>query len=58
MGALLGWSARRTEAELDAYEGAVRQGLRFRTEESPPPVAQPSRKPGMMGAVREGEGDA
>jgi glycerol-3-phosphate dehydrogenase len=50
MGALLGWSARRAEAELDAYEGAVRQGLRFRTEEAPPPVARPSRKPGMMGA--------
>jgi glycerol-3-phosphate dehydrogenase len=32
MGALLGWSARRIEAELDAYEGAVRQGLRFRSE--------------------------
>jgi glycerol-3-phosphate dehydrogenase len=50
MGALLGWSARRVEAELDAYEGTVRQGLRFRTEEGPPPVARPSRKPGMMGA--------
>ncbi len=32
MGALLGWSGRRTEAEIDAYEGAVRQGLRFREE--------------------------
>ncbi len=32
MGALLGWSPRRLEAELDAYEGAVRQGLRFRAE--------------------------
>jgi hypothetical protein len=32
MGALLGWSARRIEAELDAYEGLVRQGLRFRSE--------------------------
>jgi glycerol-3-phosphate dehydrogenase len=32
MGALLGWSPRRIEAELEAYEGAVRQGLRFRTE--------------------------
>jgi glycerol-3-phosphate dehydrogenase len=32
MGALLGWSARRTEAEVDAYEGAARQGLRFRSE--------------------------
>jgi glycerol-3-phosphate dehydrogenase len=32
MGALLGWSPRRVEAELDAYEGAVRQGLRFRQE--------------------------
>jgi glycerol-3-phosphate dehydrogenase len=32
MGALLGWSPRRLEAELDAYEGAVRQGLRFRSE--------------------------
>jgi glycerol-3-phosphate dehydrogenase len=32
MGALLGWSGRRVEAELDAYEGAVRQGLRFREE--------------------------
>jgi glycerol-3-phosphate dehydrogenase len=50
MGALLGWSARRAEAEIDAYEGAVRQGLRFRTEESPRPVAQASWKPGMMGA--------
>jgi glycerol-3-phosphate dehydrogenase len=32
MGALLGWSPRRIEAELDAYEGTVRQGLRFRSE--------------------------
>ena len=32
MGALLGWSPRRVEAELDAYEGTVRQGLRFRSE--------------------------
>jgi glycerol-3-phosphate dehydrogenase len=32
MGTLLGWSARRVEAELDAYEGVVRQGLRFRSE--------------------------
>ena len=32
MGALLGWTARRAEAELDAYEGTVRQGLRFRSE--------------------------
>jgi glycerol-3-phosphate dehydrogenase len=32
MGALLGWSPRRLEAELDAYDGAVRQGLRFRSE--------------------------
>jgi glycerol-3-phosphate dehydrogenase len=32
MGTLLGWSPRRLEAELDAYEGAVRQGLRFRSE--------------------------
>jgi glycerol-3-phosphate dehydrogenase len=30
MGALLGWSPRRIEAELEAYETAVRQGLRFR----------------------------
>lgn len=30
MGALLGWSARRLEAELEAYEAVVRQGLRFR----------------------------
>jgi len=30
MGALLGWSARRQEAEVDAYQAAVRQGLRFR----------------------------
>jgi glycerol-3-phosphate dehydrogenase len=30
MGALLGWSARRLEAELEAYETVVRQGLRFR----------------------------
>ncbi len=30
MGALLGWSARRVEAELEAYDTAVRQGLRFR----------------------------
>ena len=32
MGALLGWSPRRVEAELDAYEGTVRLGLRFRSE--------------------------
>ncbi len=32
MGALLGWSPRRVEAELDAYESTVRQGLRFRGE--------------------------
>jgi glycerol-3-phosphate dehydrogenase len=32
MGVLLGWSPRRLEAELDAYDGAVRQGLRFRSE--------------------------
>jgi glycerol-3-phosphate dehydrogenase len=32
MGALLGWTGRRLEAELDAYDGAVRQGLRFRAE--------------------------
>jgi glycerol-3-phosphate dehydrogenase len=30
MGATLGWSARRIEAELGAYQAAVRQGLRFR----------------------------
>jgi hypothetical protein len=50
MGALLGWSTRRVEAELDAYDATVRQGLRFRTEAGQPPVAQPPRKPGMMGA--------
>jgi hypothetical protein len=32
MGALLGWSPRRVEAEIDAYESTVRQGLRFRGE--------------------------
>jgi glycerol-3-phosphate dehydrogenase len=32
MGALLGWSPRRTEAELEAYDSVVRQGLRFRAE--------------------------
>jgi glycerol-3-phosphate dehydrogenase len=32
MGALLGWSARRLEAELEAYDTVVRQGLRFRSE--------------------------
>src|SRR5262249_35172711 len=32
MGALLGWSPRRVEAELDAYDATVRQGLRFRGE--------------------------
>ena len=55
MGALLGWSARRVEAELDAYEGTIRQGLRFRTEDARPPVAPPSRKPGMMGAELESD---
>ncbi len=30
MGALLGWSLRRTEAELDAYQAVIRQALRFR----------------------------
>jgi glycerol-3-phosphate dehydrogenase len=32
MGALLGWTPRRIEAEIEAYEAVVRQGLRFRTE--------------------------
>jgi glycerol-3-phosphate dehydrogenase len=31
MSALAGWSPRRTDAELDAYHAAVRQGLRFRS---------------------------
>jgi glycerol-3-phosphate dehydrogenase len=31
MGGLLGWSARRIDAELDAYHEVVRQALRFRT---------------------------
>ena len=31
MGALRGWSARRLEAELDAYHAVVRQALRFRS---------------------------
>jgi glycerol-3-phosphate dehydrogenase len=30
MGALCGWSPRRLDAELEAYHGVVRQGLRFR----------------------------
>jgi glycerol-3-phosphate dehydrogenase len=30
MAALLGWSTRRTDAELDAYHGLIRQALRFR----------------------------
>jgi glycerol-3-phosphate dehydrogenase len=30
MGALLGWTSRRIDAELSAYQGVVRQGLRFR----------------------------
>jgi glycerol-3-phosphate dehydrogenase len=30
MGALLGWSKRRLEAELDAYRGYVDRGLKFR----------------------------
>jgi glycerol-3-phosphate dehydrogenase len=30
MGLLCGWSGRRTEAELDAYQAVVRQALRFR----------------------------
>jgi len=30
MGALLGWSPRRIEAELDAYQAVIRQALRFR----------------------------
>ncbi len=32
MAALLGWSTRRTDAELDAYHGLIRQALRFRQE--------------------------
>ncbi len=32
MGALLGWSSRRVDAELDAYRGVIGQGLRFRGE--------------------------
>jgi glycerol-3-phosphate dehydrogenase len=31
MAGLCGWSARRLDAELEAYQAAVRQGLRFRT---------------------------
>jgi glycerol-3-phosphate dehydrogenase len=31
IGALLGWSTRRTDAELEAYHAAIRQGLRFRS---------------------------
>ena len=31
MAGLLGWSPRRLEAELEAYQTEVRQGLRFRT---------------------------
>jgi glycerol-3-phosphate dehydrogenase len=31
MGALCGWSPRRIDAELDAYQAVVRQGLRFRS---------------------------
>ncbi|MBI3454601.1 MAG: glycerol-3-phosphate dehydrogenase/oxidase [Candidatus Rokubacteria bacterium] len=31
MGALLGWSARRIDAELDAYHAVIRQALRFRS---------------------------
>lgn len=31
MGARCGWSARRTDAELDAYYAVAREGLRFRT---------------------------
>jgi glycerol-3-phosphate dehydrogenase len=30
MGALLGWTTRRIDAELGAYQAVVRQGLRFR----------------------------
>lgn len=30
LGALLGWGARRIEAELDAYHAVIRQALRFR----------------------------
>lgn len=30
IGAILGWSARRIDAELDAYLGVIRQALRFR----------------------------
>jgi len=35
MGALLGWSPRRVEAEIEAYESQVRLGLRFRDGASP-----------------------
>ena len=31
MGALLGWSTRRLDAELDAYHAVIRQALRFRS---------------------------
>ena len=37
MGALLSWSPRRVEAELDAYHGAIRQALRFREDAGPGP---------------------
>jgi hypothetical protein len=30
MAALLGWSPRRVDAELDAYHAVIRQALRFR----------------------------
>jgi glycerol-3-phosphate dehydrogenase len=30
MGAVLGWSTRRLDAELDAYRGCVDRSLRFR----------------------------
>jgi glycerol-3-phosphate dehydrogenase len=40
MGALLGWSPRRTEAEVEAYGGVVRQALRFR-EPGPPGARRP-----------------
>ena len=49
MGALLGWSPRRAEAELDAYDALRPPGPPLPERVTASGVARPSRKPGMMG---------
>jgi glycerol-3-phosphate dehydrogenase len=52
MGALLSWSPRRVEAELDAYHGVIRQALRFREE--PPAAPRPAPRRPVARAAEAG----